>query len=70
VLLPNADGAIERALIGIDGLDELDKPLDVAVDPRNGNLYVAEFGGKRITLLKPAPERESRRVFVEDYVPR
>lgn len=70
VLLPEADGSVGKALIGIDGLDELDKPLDLTLDPRNGNLYVTEFGGKRITLLKPAPDRESRRVFVEDYVPR
>lgn len=71
VLLPGSDGSIEKALLGIDGLDEgFDRPVDVTVDHRNGNLYVAEFGGKRITLLRPAPDRESHRVFVEHYVPR
>lgn len=70
VLLPGSDGSIEKALIGIDGLDDFDKPVDVALHPETGNLYVAEFGGRRITLLRPAPDRESRRVFVEHYVPR
>jgi glucose/arabinose dehydrogenase len=45
--------AITEALAGIDGTTGLNDPLDVVVDSNNGNVYVAEFGGQRLTLLRP-----------------
>lgn len=37
----------------IEGLSGLSMPLDLVEDVRTGNIYVAEFGSGRITLLKP-----------------
>jgi glucose/arabinose dehydrogenase len=28
-------------------------PLDIAENPANGNLYVVEYAGKKVTLLRP-----------------
>ena len=56
-------GAITEAITGIDGLTGLSDPLDLCEDRRNGNLYVIEFGSKRLTLLRPIPGGVSNRVF-------
>lgn len=37
----------------IEGLNGLIMPLDLTEDVRNGNIYVAELGSERITLLRP-----------------
>jgi glucose/arabinose dehydrogenase len=62
VLRPGEDGNIIEAITGIDGLKQFSDPLDIVQDPRSGYLYVAEFGGRRITLLRPI-EGASQRVF-------
>ncbi|HEX8521614.1 MAG TPA: choice-of-anchor D domain-containing protein [Tepidisphaeraceae bacterium] len=56
VLTPGADGTITKAQTGISGLTYFVDPLDIAQDTRNGNLYVAEYGGQTITLLSPVVE--------------
>jgi glucose/arabinose dehydrogenase len=66
VLLPNADGSIRQAIIGIDGLAGFTDPLDLALDSKTGNLYVAEYGGQRISLVRPKPGSTSTRVFIEN----
>lgn len=38
---------------GITGLTHFIDPLDVALDARNGALYVVEYGAERITLARP-----------------
>jgi fibronectin type 3 domain-containing protein len=54
VLSPNADGSkITGAQTGIAGLTQFVDPLDITEDNSTGFLYVAEYGGQRITLLKP-----------------
>jgi hypothetical protein len=54
VLALDEDGDVRSSQIGIAGLGNLDNPLDLAEDPRNGNLYVSEYGRQCITLLRPA----------------
>jgi glucose/arabinose dehydrogenase len=57
------DGDITEAVTGIDGFRQFSDPLDLCEDMRNGNLYVAEYGGRLITLLRPKPGAVSQRVF-------
>lgn len=53
-MIPSPDGrTIVKTYDGIPGLSNLKQPLDIAADPRNGNLYVSEFGLQRIVLAKP-----------------
>jgi hypothetical protein len=61
-LTPAPDGSIAESLTGIDGFTAFVNPVDLIEDPPTGNLYVAEFGGKRITLLRPKPGGKSERV--------
>jgi hypothetical protein len=46
-------GRVTGAATGIEGLTGFTDPLDLIEDTRNGNLYVVEHGGQKITLLKP-----------------
>lgn len=63
VLSLGSDGEVTEALSGIEGLTGLMDPLDLVEDPRTGNLYVAEFQAKRVTLLRPRTPAMSTRVF-------
>jgi hypothetical protein len=62
VLTPAADGSISESLTGIEGFTQFMNPVDLIEDPLSGNIYVAEFGGKCITLLRPKPIARSSRV--------
>ena len=48
-----ADGSIVSASTNIAGFRGFDRPVDLTEDPSTGNIYVAEYGGQKITLLKP-----------------
>ena len=63
VLTPGPDGNITEAVTGIDGFRQFGDPLDIVEDLKTGNLYVAEYAGKQITLLVPKPGGVSKRVF-------
>jgi hypothetical protein len=63
VLTAGQNGAITESVTGIDGLTSFNDPLDLAEDPRNGNLYVVEFGAKRLTLARPIPGGVSHQTF-------
>jgi glucose/arabinose dehydrogenase len=71
ILTPGANGSISSVQTSIPGMTGLVDPLDVAVDPLRGNIYVSEFGARRITLLrpvKPGPEAQAdktRLLFVD-----
>jgi hypothetical protein len=69
VLTPGADGNITEAVTGIDGLRSFSDPLDIAEDLQTGNVYVAEFGGRQITLLRPKPGAASQHVFRQVVAP-
>jgi hypothetical protein len=67
VLSPDGPGgAITESLTGIDGLNGFRDPLDLTEDPRNGNLYVAEFSANQITLVRPVNGGVSHRAFRQD----
>lgn len=59
VLIPDRNGQIVGSQHGIEGFNRFVDPLDLVEDTRNGNIYVAEFGGQKLTLLRP----------VETYAP-
>jgi glucose/arabinose dehydrogenase len=63
VLTPGPDGNITEAITGIDGFTQFSDPLDLAEDLKSGNIYVAEYGGRQITLLRPRDGATSHRVF-------
>jgi regulation of enolase protein 1 (concanavalin A-like superfamily) len=44
---------ISLAETGAPGMGGFVDPLDVVENTANGNLYVSEYGGKKITLLRP-----------------
>lgn len=48
-------GGVAYTQVGIPGFTNLDAPLDLTEDRTNGNIYVAEYGGRCITLMRPAP---------------
>ncbi|MEM8873710.1 MAG: Ig-like domain-containing protein [Planctomycetota bacterium] len=50
---PNNSGGVASVQAGIPGLTGFVDPLDVTEDLDNGNLYVAEYGGQTLTLLRP-----------------
>ncbi|WP_433293588.1 Ig-like domain-containing protein [Actinoplanes sp. CA-030573] len=50
-----ADGKLANRSTGITGFTGFSQPLDLTEDTANGNLYVTELGGNRITLLRPRP---------------
>jgi hypothetical protein len=53
VLTVGPGGEITGYKGGLEGLKNFNDPVDLAEDPRTGFLYVAEYGGQRITLAKP-----------------
>ncbi len=65
VLIPDAQGNIVEAISGIEGFNQFIDPLDLVQDEVTGNLYIAEYGGRRLTLVKPIPGGVSGKVFRE-----
>ncbi|MEA2709427.1 MAG: large repetitive protein, partial [Phycisphaerales bacterium] len=53
VLTPDNNGNIISAKRGIAGLTHFTDPLDIIEDPNTGFLYIAEYGGQRLTLVRP-----------------
>ncbi|HWE01076.1 MAG TPA: Ig-like domain-containing protein [Tepidisphaeraceae bacterium] len=47
------NGDVAESITGIEGFGRFVNPVDLIEDTRTGNIYVAEFGGKCITLLRP-----------------
>lgn len=56
ILTPDANGNIVSTNVGATGLTGFNDPLDITEDPNTGFLYVAEYGGEKITLLRPDSE--------------
>jgi glucose/arabinose dehydrogenase/mono/diheme cytochrome c family protein len=57
-VLPDKNGEFSWAR-SLAGSEDLNQPLDVTEDLRNGNLYVSEYGAKRITLMRPTTVRSN-----------
>lgn len=53
VMTPGSNGNISAANSGYAGLSGFVDPLDITQNGNGGFLYVAEYGGQRITLLRP-----------------
>ncbi len=54
ILTPSADGSkIVSAQTGANGMTQFVDPLDITEDMTSGFLYVAEYGGQKLTLLRP-----------------
>ena len=74
-LTPGASGNITEALTGIAGFTQFVNPVDLTEDPISGAIYVAELGGKRLTLLRPlqgefaASRRVCRQIVTPPPVP-
>ncbi len=64
ILTPGSDGNVAESVTGVTGLSGFIDPLDLIEDPKTGNLYVAEYGGQKLTLLRPRASAFSK-VFRE-----
>jgi len=53
VLEPGPSGDIASTQTGVPGLTGFGNPVDLVEDRATGNLYVAEIGAQRITLVRP-----------------
>jgi glucose/arabinose dehydrogenase len=53
VALKRSGGTITSSVENIVGFTGFVDPLDLTQDAASGNIYVAEYGGERITLLRP-----------------
>ena len=69
VLTLGAAGDVVEAASGVDGFTRLLDPLDLVEDPATGNLYLAEFQPKRLTLLRPKAGGVSDRVSRQTFPP-
>ncbi|HMO27022.1 MAG TPA: PQQ-dependent sugar dehydrogenase, partial [Tepidisphaeraceae bacterium] len=49
----NPDGTVKNFRVGLEGTGDLASPLDVTENPNPGVLYVSEYAGRHITMLRP-----------------
>ena len=59
VLRLNEKGDVIETIAGIDGFTGFTDPLDILENEKTGFLYVAEYGGRKITLLRPLDGKTS-----------
>lgn len=64
VLKLTPDGKVAETIAGIDGFTKFHDPLDLIEDPKTGNIYVAEYSGQKITLLRPVEGKPSTQTQV------
>ena len=57
---PDQAGKITQSILNIDGLNHFTDPLDLTEDVKTGNLYIAEYGGQKITLARPIKGRREQ----------
>jgi len=53
VLSLDKNGDVAETITGIAGLTSFTDPLDLTEDRRSGCIYVAEYGGEKLSLLRP-----------------
>ena len=61
-LAVGAEGQITEMIVGIEGFRGFLDPLDITQDPRSGALYVSEYSGSKLTLLRPLKDAQGRAV--------
>ncbi len=59
VLKLDANGDVTETIAGIEGFTGFNDPLDLIQDEKTGNIYVAEYHGEKITLLRPLKDKQS-----------
>lgn len=69
VLKLNADGDVVETIAGIDGFTHFNDPLDLVQDEKTGNIYVAEYAGQKLTLLRPLPGKQSTQAQITTVAP-
>ena len=69
VLKLTPGGNVARTIAGIDGFTGFHDPLDLLEDPKTGNLYVCEYSGQEITLLRPVDGKPSTKTQITDVAP-
>jgi glucose/arabinose dehydrogenase len=74
VLTPGPAGEITETISGIAGLSQFQDPLDLVEDPSTGAVYVAEFQGAKLALLRPVTDaaaagKLSTNVFIQKVQP-
>jgi glucose/arabinose dehydrogenase len=62
-LTPGKDGVIVETLGAIEGFKDFTDPLDLVEDDHTGCIYVAEYGGQKLSLLRPIPNGVSKKVY-------
>ena len=67
VLSLNAAGNVTESITGVAGLDSFTQPLDIAQDPHTGCLYVADYQGQRLSMLRPITD-ESRLADMPQHI--
>ena len=65
----NAAGDVSEVVTGLSGLTGLRDPLDLIQRPGTGDLYVAEYSGGAITLLRNVPKTDSTAAQVTTVAP-
>ncbi len=69
VLRLNAAGDVVETIAGIEGFTGFIDPLDLLEDDKTGNIYVAEYGGRTISLLKPVEGKVSKATQLTTVTP-
>lgn len=65
VLAPGgANQDIVDAQVGNQGMSGFNDPLDIIENTANGQLYVTELAGKKITLLRPRTAQLNRKLYM------
>jgi hypothetical protein len=54
------DGKVAAQVTGVDGLTRFVDPLDLVEDTASGDVYVSEWGGHKLTLLRPMATKSGR----------
>jgi glucose/arabinose dehydrogenase len=67
VLALDERGNVTESVTGIAGLDAFTQPLDIAQDPASGCLYVADYQGERLSMLRPITD-ESRLAAMPQHI--
>ncbi|MBA2708020.1 MAG: Ig-like domain-containing protein [Gemmatimonadaceae bacterium] len=59
------DGLVTEMIVGIAGLRQFMDPLDLTLDSRTGALYVSEYRGSKITLMRPLKQPSATAVILK-----
>ncbi|HRK30990.1 MAG TPA: hypothetical protein PLD59_07910 [Tepidisphaeraceae bacterium] len=57
----NPAGEVIDEQVSIPGLSDFRNPLDLIEDPTTGNIYVTEYGGRKLTLCRPMTNSQDQK---------